>query len=199
MNPREVTACLVTRGDQPAMIERIRETLIFDHVVVWDNSEEPNWKTAGRYMAALDTDATSVYFQDDDVVVPPETQQALIDEFFADDEPDVVANYAHGRNDGGYGDLPLVGAGAIVDKRAAWDCIVRYGGRYPLDDAFKYECDFAIGVLYRNWRHVHLPFHINLEVAQDPSRLCNQPWQAALKHRVTERARRIRDEELVVA
>ena len=44
---------------------------------------------------------------------------------------------------------------------------------------------------------MHLPFHINLEVAQDSSRLVNQPWQKATKLLVTERARSIRDCALV--
>ena len=48
--PYDVTACLVTRGDQPDMMARIRESLIFDNVVVWDNSKLPDWKCAGRYM-----------------------------------------------------------------------------------------------------------------------------------------------------
>jgi hypothetical protein len=56
-----------------------------------------------------------------------------------------------------------------------------------------YEADFAVGVLYPSFTHVHLPFDINLEVAQHGSRLVNQPWQRDLKLKITRRARGIRD------
>lgn len=190
-----MTACLVTRGDQPEMMARIRESLIFDRVVVWDNSVQPDWKTAGRYMAMLLADTDLCYVQDDDVLVPPETQQALVEEF----QWPVVANYAHGDNPGGYDDMPLVGAGAIVDRKSAWAGIADYGSRHPLDTDFQYDCDFAVGVLYPRFKTIHLPFHIELPVAQHPSRLVNQPWQKATKLRVTERARAIRDKALVTA
>src|SRR4029077_7841412 len=108
VNPSDVTAVLVTRGDQPAMVDRIVESLIFDDVVVWDNSVQQDRKTAGRYFAlerAADVIRDVVYFQDDDVIVPAETQWRLVDAYM----PGVViANYGHGENDGGYGDLPLV-------------------------------------------------------------------------------------------
>lgn len=185
----DVTACLVTRGDQPDMMSQIRESLIFDRVVVWDNSVRPDWKTAGRYMAALLSTTDLVYWQDDDVIVPPETQAELVDQF----EWPIVANYGHGENADGYDDLPLVCGGAVASRTAAWDAIGRYAANHLLDVDFKYDCDFAVGVLYPRFKHVHLPFHINLAVAQHPSRLVNQPWQRETKLRVTERARAIRD------
>jgi hypothetical protein len=84
-------------------------------------------------MAALEASTDVVYFQDDDVTVPADTQKALVDAW----EPGVcVANWAHGDNPDGYDDLPLVGAGAIVEARLCWDAIARYHARYPLDDAF---------------------------------------------------------------
>lgn len=195
----DVTACLVTRGDQPEMVERILDSLIFPHVVVWDNSREPvDWKCGGRYLAALKTPTPFVYFQDDDVLVPLETQRALLDEF----DPDVdvcVANWGHGDTPDGYDDLPLVCGGAIVERSAPWLAILRYAANYPLDDAFGYEADFVVGALYPSFRHVHLPFEIDLPIAQAPSRLCNQSWQRDLKLEITNRARAIRDAGMVAA
>jgi hypothetical protein len=188
-----VTACLVTRGDQPEMMARIRESLIFDQVVVWDNSVDPDWKCAGRYMAMLLAPTELCYFQDDDVIVPPDTQHELVRKSVEFEHADVVANWGHGENPDGYDDLPLVCGGAVASKRAAWDAIARYGARYPLDQEFMYEADFAVGVLYRSFEHVRLPFEINLEVAQHGSRLVNQPWQRDLKLKITRRARKIRD------
>lgn len=188
--PADVTACLVTRGDQPGMIEWIRSTLIFEKVIVWDNSEREDWKCAGRYKAAELAETDLVYFQDDDLVVPPETQEALLAEYVGED---CLANWVHGSEPAGFDDVPLVGGGSLVNRHAAWEAIGRYAERWPLDDDFRYEADFAIGVLYRNWRHVVLPFDIVLDVAQHPSRLVNQPWQRRLKFDVCNRARRIRD------
>jgi hypothetical protein len=189
-----VTACLVTRGDQPEMIRRICASLIFDRVLLWDNSVTPDWKTAGRYMAAAMADTELVYFQDDDVIVPRETQQELLRR--AESIPvgvDVVATWAHGDTPDGYADVALVGAGAIASRTAAWEAIARYGAQFPIDSEFMYEADFAVGVLYPRAKQIRLPFEINYDVAQHETRLCNQPWQKALKYKITNRARRVRD------
>ena len=196
LTPDQVTACLVTRGDQPDMMRRIRESLIFDRVVVWDNSQATDWKCAGRYMAAALADTQVVYFQDDDVIVPPDTQRRLVHAYM----PGVViANWGHGDTPDGYDDLPLVCGGAVLDRQLCFDAISRYAERWPLDDDFAYEADFVVGALYPDFRHLYLPFHIELEVAQHPSRLCNQDFQRDLKLKITNRARAIRDEAKVAA
>ncbi len=190
LETRDVTACLVTRGDQPRMMERIRESLIFDDVIVWDNSEAVDKKTAGRYFATLAADTPAVYYQDDDVVVPPETQQALLEAY----EPGIpTATYGHGDTPAGFDDLPLVCGGALVDRSMPWQALNRYLEHWPADDAFMYDCDFIAGVLYPVFKHVRLPFHIEMDVAQHPSRLVNQPFQKGMKQMVTDRAREIRD------
>lgn len=194
MTALDVTACLVTRGDQPEMMQRIRESLIFDNVIVWDNSVHADWKCAGRYMAAALSSTDLVYYQDDDVIVPRDTQHELrVRAEHIGRECDIVATYAHGENPDGYDDLPLVGGGAIGSARAAWQAIRRYSEHWPLDHEFMYEADFAVGILYRYKWQVHLPFEIEMSVAQHESRLCNQPWQRDLKLKITERARAIRD------
>lgn len=201
IDPELVTACLVTRGDQPTMVARIRASLVFDRVIVWDNSRNPDWKCAGRYMAAALAPTDLVYFQDDDVIVPARTQTDLLRcaDGVAAGGLDIVANWGHGSDPDGYHDLPLVCGGAIASKRAAWAAIARYAEQHPLDDGFMYEADFVVGVLYRSFEHVHLPFEIDYAIAQHPSRLCNQPWQRDLKLELTERARAIRDAERVAA
>jgi len=190
LTPADVTACLVTRGDQPEMMARILDSLIFPTVIVWDNSERADMKCAGRYSAAHEAPTDLVYFQDDDVIVSTATQEALLAEYQGED---CLANWGHGDEPAGYDDLPLVCGGAIVNRHAAANAIARYGAHHPLDEAFKYEADFVVGVLYERWRHVRLPFEIAFDVAQHPSRLVNQPWQRDLKFEVTCRARRIRD------
>lgn len=186
-----VTACLVTYGDRPDHIAEIRESLIFDRVVVWDNARAPvDAKCAGRYFAALTATTEIVYFQDDDVLVPKETQRALVDAY----SPGImVATWGHGDDPDGYDDLPLVCGGGIVERFLPWRAMARYLAVYPMDDEFFYEADFVAGILYPAFRHVDLPFEIDLSIAQHPSRLCNQEWQRDLKLEITERARRIRD------
>lgn len=182
------------------MMERIIDSLIFDNVIVWDNSRDPDWKCAGRYMAAAMSPTEWVYYQDDDVLVPQETQETLAVRWGNQAigwETDVVANWGHGENPDGYDDLPLVCGGAVGSRQAAWDAIRRYAEHWPLDEAFMYEADFVVGALYQSYAHVHLPFHIDLSIAQHPSRLCNQPWQKDLKLKITNRARAIRDWVLV--
>lgn len=189
----EVTACLVTRGDVD--LQPIIDSLIFDRVIVWDNNHRPDWKVAGRYWAALEADTDLVYWQDDDTIVPPDTQEKLLEQAGI---PDIVANWGHGENPDGYDDLPLVCGGAIAWKTAAWDCICRYGAQYPLNEAFMYECDFVVGALYRVWEHVKLPFDIR-DVAYNGRRLADEPWQRDLKLEITNRARAIRDSGKVAA
>ena len=192
IHPRDVAACLVTRGDRPEMMQKILDSLLpFGEVVVWDNSqEEIDWKCAGRYFAAAEAVREVVYFQDDDVIVPVATQQALLAAY----EPGVcVANWGHGENADGYDDLPLVCGGAVVDSELCLGAMLQYARRYPLDDDFAYEADFVVGVLYPRFVHLHEPFEIDLGIAQSPERLCNQPWQRDLKLEITNRARAIRD------
>lgn len=190
ITPDDVTACLVTRGDQPEMMARILDSLVFDKIVVWDNSERHDKKCAGSYWAALEAPTPIVYFQDDDVVVPPETQQALVDAYKTGV---CVANWGHGENPDGYDDLPLVGGGGIVDGDLCWQAIERYARYFPLNTEFLYEADFVVGVLYHRFEHLHLPFDINVPIAQHSSRLVNQPWQKDLKLKVTNQARWVRD------
>jgi hypothetical protein len=185
-------------------MQLIRQSLIFENVFVWDNSVMEDKKVAGRYYALRYAGyygkwyprTQAVFFQDDDVIVPRETQEALLAAY----EPGVmVANWGHGDMPDGYDDLPLVCGGAIVDADLPWQALERYTEKWPADDGFFYEADFIAGVLYPAFTHLHLPFAINMEVAQHPSRLCNQPWQKQLKLEVTNRARAIRDEALVAA
>jgi hypothetical protein len=183
ITPDKVSACLVTRGDQPDQVERIIATLPYDEVIVWDNSREPDMLTAGRYMAAMRAKHDVVYFQDDDTLFVHH------DKLMAAYEPGRIdAVYAHGENDGGYGDLPLVGGGGLADKHAVLEAFRTLP--HTVED-YAYA-DFHVGVL-TPFKHVHLPFEINYPIAQHPSRLVNQPWSADAKRRVTERARQIRD------
>jgi len=193
IHPLEVSACLVTRGDQPDMMKKIQDSLLpYGEVIVWDNSVRTDYKCAGRYAAAEEATHDVVYFQDDDVIVPVQTQLRLMQNY----EPGVVtAVWGHGTDPDGYTDLPLVCGGAVMDANLPRQAITRWcDGGGQLDDDFNYEADFVVGVLYPEFKHLHLPFDIDLSIAQAPERLCNQPWQRDLKRNLTSWARAIRDE-----
>jgi hypothetical protein len=194
LDPSDVTACIVTRGDVD--LAPVEASLIgYGDVIVWDNSVRPDWKCAGRYMAAMEAATELIYFQDDDTIVPRETQVSLLSEY---DGEGCLAVWGHGENPDGYDDLPLVCGGAIVDRFSAWSGIARYGAVHGLDESFMYEADFVVGALYRKWRHLMLPFEIR-DVAYNGKRLADEPWQKQLKLEITERARAIRDSEKVAA
>lgn len=184
ITPDRVSACLVTRGNVP--LDPILETLkAYDEIVIHDNSKEArDEKVAGRYRAAARARNDVVYFQDDDVIF---THHA---ELLAEYEPGVlVANDAHGPNPGGYDDLALCAAGSVVDSTLVLGALHRYGAVHEIDDGYFYEADFIAGLLVP-FRHVVLPY--TRLYADDMTRLCNQPWQEALKLKITERARAIR-------
>lgn len=194
LDPTDVTVVLITRGDQPEMMERIHASLLdYGDVLVWDNSVRDNRRIYSRFLAMAESGAEVCYSQDDDCIVPRETQRALLDAY----EPGVItSNYGHGENDGGYGDLPLPCGGALYPVEESWQAINAYRADFEWgrdEDAY---CDFLVGVL-TPFKQLHLPFEINMPVAQHPSRLCNQPWAAEAKRRVVENARRIRDREPV--
>ncbi len=111
MNPKDVTACLVTRGN--VNMDPILDSLIFDNVIVWNNAERPDARTYGRYLAAEEADTDVVYFQDDDTLVNPTKQQALLDMW----EPGVyLANMEDTRNRSEFPELIWPGWGSICER-----------------------------------------------------------------------------------
>lgn len=192
VDPADVTACLVTRGDQTEHLERIVDELPFGEIIVWNNAErEHDLRTAGRYAAMMEASNRVVYFQDDDTIF---RYPRSLCRFY---EPgQITATYGHGENPAGYGDLPLVCGGGLADRVAVLDALCDYrAGPIRLETWTPEElayADFAVGIL-TPFRHVHLPFEIVLSIAQGSERLVNQPWAAAAKAGVTARARAIRD------
>ena len=174
------------------MIKAITDSLLdYADVIVWDNSVRENHRIYSRFLAMLEASTEVCYSQDDDCLVPQSTQQALLDAY----EPGmIVSNYGHGDNDGGYGDLPLPCGGALYPVAESWEAINAYQREHQYTwgrDEAAY-CDFLVGVL-TPFKQLHLPFHIEMSVAQGPERLCNQEWAYPAKARVVERARAIRD------
>jgi hypothetical protein len=147
-------------------MQRIRDSLIFENVIVWDNSaEEHDYKVAGRYAATLLAETKAVYYQDDDCLIPESTQQALLDEY----EPGVmVANWGHGENPDGYEDAPLVHGGAIVDTRAPVACAPPVPRALPDGRSVPVRGRLRRRRPVRKFRYVWLKFDIDMAIAQHP-------------------------------
>lgn len=209
IDPKKVTACLVTRGNVP--MERIKATLPYGEILVWDNSKEHvDLKVFGRYEVAKRAKNDVIYWQDDDVEFTE--HEALMAAY----EPDTfVSNNAHGPNPGGYDDLALQAAGALCPTWLIADTWARWWQRYPVARLYEfvknlhedgvtlpvggsaghllgvlYEADFIFGVLCKKWKQIDLPY--TRLYADDDTRLCRQPWQEDLKLHMTNLAREIR-------
>ena len=68
----------------------------------------------------------------------------------------------------------------------------RYLEHWPKDEGFYREADMIRGTITPS-QQPRIPYTIRMEIAQHPSRMCNQPWQRALKHKITRQARAVRD------
>jgi hypothetical protein len=196
-----VTAVLVTRGDVD--LKPVLESLIFEDVVVWDNSAGvEDAKTYGRHLAVALAKHPVIWSQDDDIVHTPENQQRIIDAY----EPGVLTGCmwsewsdgarAQGIEDG-YDDLVFPGSGSVYDRDLPALAAVRYLEHNPLDDFFLLWSDTIIGVIAPT-KQLDIRFEI-LPCAEDASRMCNLPDAVALKTEAIRRARIVRDMNLVAA
>lgn len=183
----KVSACLITRGDVD--LEPILETLPYDEVLVWDGRERDEHPgTFGRYELMREATWDAIYTQDDDCIF--REHDKLADRW--KHKWGITAVYGHGRNPDGLADVALVHGGALIDRDACLASFDLYLDRWPMDEGFYREADMISGTITpsQQWR---LPYEIRMEIAQHPSRMCNQPWQRDLKHRITNQARAVRD------
>lgn len=184
LNPADVSACLVTRGDVD--MAPIIETLPYGEIIVWDNSQREDLKVYGRYAAIRLATKPVIYFQDDDCIFQHH------DELIAAYKPGtLVANWGHGNTPAGYDDLAIFPGGALLDRELPAEAFACYLEHWPCDEAFFYEADFVFGCLAPH-EHVHLPFEIR-DVAYNGRRLADQPWQREMKLKITGQARWVRD------
>lgn len=184
MTAADVTACLVTRGDVD--LTPILDTLPYEHVIVW-GPDRPELHVYGRYAAIQEARTPVVYTQDDDCIFRHH------DQLLALYEPGrIVSTYGHGDTPDGYQDMCLVHGGAIMDQHLPARAFTRYLVRWPYDEGFLREADMINGTLTPH-THTDLPYEIRMEIATRPNRMANQPWQKALKLKVTNQARQVRD------
>lgn len=153
MNQSDVTACLVTRGNVD--MQPILDSLIFDNVIVWDNSKRVDEKAYGRYAAAEEAPTDVVYFQDDDVILDAGTQQALLSEW----KPgEYLTNMEQGHNRA-YPGLNWCAWGAVTERKSYRDAFARWfaAGNRIDEPGFKlHGADIVFSLLHPNTRNVDL-------------------------------------------
>lgn len=183
----DVSAVLVTRGDVD--LSRILESLPFDDVVVWDNSQREDLKTFGRYAALPEAKHDVIWFQDDDIVLPPATIEGLLAAY----EPGVFcANMSPGWVAGrDLHDSVFVGAGAILDRDLPAKALAKYDTMFERDELFHYYPETILTIPSRIKR-VDLPLEV-LPWGYAPNRMNAEPWFVEHLAESIRRGRAVRD------
>jgi len=195
VNPADVTAVIVTRGD--VNLQPVLDSLIFDDVIVFDNSTRRiDQMTYGRVLAARRARNHYIYSQDDDITHTRDDQERIVAAY----EPGMMAGcmwpeWSDGaRRQGiqdGYDDLVFPGSGSITHLGMWEDAIDEYLDEWPEDDFFRLWCDTIIGVIVPtiqlDIRFTELPH------ADNKNRMSWLPDGVANKTEAIRRAREIRD------
>lgn len=184
----EVTAIVVTRGDVD--LDPILETLPFDDLIIWDNSERgEDAKCHGRYLAAEEALHDVVYFQDDDLIF------RNVDALLAAYEPGrITCNMPspwYERTNYDTLGCGLVGAGSLVPRGLWQTAFDRYLEHYPKDDLFLTYCDQVFGIL-TPYERLDLGYEI-LDYALAPGRICTSDGAHEAKTLIQGRAVALRD------
>jgi hypothetical protein len=132
----DVTACLVTRGDQPEGDGNSVSAVASSSTtcVVWDNSVQGGLEVRRPLQGSRARTHRHRLL--------PGRRRARPGEHAVGAPAGVRARrvrreLGHGENPDGYDDLPLVCGGAIVDRQLCFDAINRYAEHWPFDDAFR--------------------------------------------------------------
>jgi hypothetical protein len=194
LSPSDVSAVIVTKGDVD--LTPVLESLIFDDVVVYDNSVFPDQMTFGRVLGARAARHSVIYSQDDDIMHTADAQERIIDAY----QPGFMVGCmwpewsAGAKEQGiphGYDDLIFPGSGSISDEWLWGDAIHQYLAEWPFDDFCRLWSDTIIGVIAPT-KQLDIRFEI-LPCAEDETRMANLPDAVALKTEAIRRARQVRD------
>ncbi len=194
ITPEQVTAIIPTRGDVD--IQPIVDSLIFEEVIVWDNSAGGDYGTWGRYLATNGTDIKYVYSQDDDIIHSHENQLAIVQAY----EPRTLTGcmweeWSNGaRKQGiqnGYDDLVFAGSGSVYDASLPHQSAALYTEMYPVDEFFLLWADTILGIISPS-KQLDLRFS-EMDYAEADNRMANMENAVELKTQAIMRGRQIRD------
>lgn len=168
MDASDVTAVIVTRGDQDlAPVLESLDPVFGDRVVVWNNRLRDNdFKVYGYFSALAEVDTPYVMTQADDAIIPA---QELLDAWTPDDADRILLNVADG-------DTPWISFGGLFRTDLPWPAISRYLDRYhdgQLNDEVLLWCEVVFCELTA-WRNVDLGKR-DLPWCSAPNRMWMQP------------------------
>lgn len=196
MNAGQVAACIVTRGDRDlSQVSAPLDGFGLADGYVWNGGAgDEDLSVYGRYAAIERTTAPVIYCQDDDVIVPRETVEALIAAY----EPGKIVANMPAAFRARYPDSCLLGFGAVFDRDLPVDAFDRFFrsqspeqmGKLDLD-WFRRTCDVVFTTLTPRVL-LDLPVTI-LDYAYGDDRMFKQPDFEAERARMLELARRVRD------
>lgn len=157
----QVSACLVTRGDVD--MQPILDSLPFDDIVVWDNSQREDLGIYGRYAAIAEAKHDVIVTQDDDLIV------TCWDDLLAEYEPGVLTvNYPQPW------DIPWVARGGIFDRQLPEQAFAIWQTVYELDRDFThYQCDGVFAILAPNRKVIDRGSR-DLSYCNDPGRISTE-------------------------
>lgn len=215
----DVSAVIVTRGDVD-LVPVYHSLSMMGEIVTWNNGTleieianmdgvrrlpaQIGWDADaaprdlavyGRYAAMRHCRFQTVYVQDDDCLLPPESIEALIAALGASDRRSVVCNLpepfrAH------YTDSALVGFGAIMDvdlPEKIFSSFLEQIGDRELDlDAFLRRCDNVLTTLAQ-LIVVDVPY-VDRPFANDPGRMWKTTGHVGERDAMIALARTIREE-----
>jgi hypothetical protein len=194
LSPNEVTAVIVTRGDVD--LQPVLDSLIFDEVIVYDNSRLPDLKTYGRVAAAASASNTAIYSQDDDILHSPKQQRQILNAY----EPGVLTGcmwreWSDGARrqgiENGYDDLVFPGSGSISDFWVWESALARYTTNWMPDDFLHLWSDTIIGVISPT-KQLDIRFE-ELDWGNNDNRMAHMDDAVVLKTEAIRRAREVRD------
>lgn len=188
----DFTVCIVTRGDVE-LRQALEPYIALDaNIAIWDNSRQFDHQVLGRYYACDQAETSIVLVQDDDVVLAPETIQALLDQHEA---WKITANMpARFRHDF-YADHCLVGFGAIFERELFHRAFAEFWaniGERRIDDAaelFPRACDIVFTGL-TPYSLIDEPY-TDREFAAAPNRMWKQPDHVGERKWMLERVREV--------
>lgn len=142
MNPSEISAVVVTKGDRD--ISEVTDTLRdFGELLVWNNAESIDLKVFGRWVAAEGARSSHVFTCDDDTIV----DTAELCSLYADPDRVLVNMPKRWHNAYQGTGICLVGFGCIFPRHLAMAGFWKYeASSYERDEVFLREAD-------RVWTH----------------------------------------------
>lgn len=169
--PEQISAVLVTRGDVD--MTPVVDSLPFDDIVIWDNSQREDLQCYGRFAGIAEAKHDHVYVQDDDLIIDA---LALLAHY---DGESIVANKPPEE------EWRFIGGGAFFPK--ALPDFSAYVGNYGRDDDFFRVADVVFAYSHP-YRSVCIGYELLLPWHDADNRMYKQPNHYEVRERARARS-----------